>query len=131
LGIWRNWFTRLTENQIISILGVLFFFDFLIKICYNIYRKLRKELIFMFFKKAPKGPTEKDIALMDMLDAREEYERVLDLFGWANEEYFEIANMELTIAKLKYEVSVKKVLMLCKDGKDLPKIGIISERVML
>ena len=85
----------------------------------------------MFFKKAPKGPTEKDIALMDMLDAREEYERVLDLFGWANDEYFEIANMELTIAKLKYEVSVKKVLMLCKDGKDLPKIGIISERVML
>lgn len=73
--------------------------------------------------------TEKEMALMDMLEARDEYERAQTMFGWANEEYFEIANMELTIAKLRYEVSVKKVLMLCKDGKDLPKIGIISERV--
>ena len=73
--------------------------------------------------------SEKEMALMDMLEARNEYERAQNMFGWANEEYFEIANMELTIAKLRYEVSVKKVLMLCKDGKDLPKIGIISERV--
>lgn len=75
--------------------------------------------------------SEKEMALMDMLEARDEYERAQDMFGWANDEYFEIANMELTIAKLRYEVSVKKVLMLCKDGKDLPKIGYISERVML
>ena len=74
--------------------------------------------------------SEKEMALADMLQARAEYERACDMFGWANDEYFEIANMELTIAKLKYEVSVKKVLMLCKDGKDIPRIGIISERVM-
>ena len=73
--------------------------------------------------------SEKEMAMMDMLEARAELQRAEDMFGWANEEYFEIANMELTIAKLRYEVSVKKVLMLCKDGKDLPKIGIISERV--
>ena len=74
--------------------------------------------------------SEKEMALTDMLQARAEYERACDMFGWANDEYFEIANMELTIAKLKYEVSVKKVLMLCKDGENLPRIGIISERVM-
>ena len=74
--------------------------------------------------------SEKEMAMMDMLEARAELQRAEDMFGWANDEYFEIANMELTIAKLKYEVSVKKVLMLCKDGKDLPRIGIISERIM-
>ena len=71
--------------------------------------------------------SEKENALMEMLEARNEYERVQTLFGWATDEYFEIANMELTIAKLKYEVSVKKVLMLCKDGENLPRIGCISE----
>lgn len=73
--------------------------------------------------------SEKEMALADMLQARAEYERACDMFGWANDEYFEIANMELTIAKLKYEVSVKKVLMLCKDGENLPRIGCISERI--
>jgi hypothetical protein len=73
--------------------------------------------------------SEKEMALRAMLEARTELQRALDMFGWANEEYFEIANTELTIAKLKYEVASKKVLMLCKDGKNLPKIGIISERV--
>ena len=74
--------------------------------------------------------SEKEMAMMDMLEARAELQRAEDMFGWANDEYFEIANMELTIAKLKYEVSIKKVLMLCKDGENLPRIGIISERVM-
>ena len=70
--------------------------------------------------------SEKEMAMMDMLEARAELQRAEDMFGWANDEYFEIANMELTIAKLKYEVAIKKLLMLCKDGKDIPKIGIIA-----
>ena len=85
------------------------------------------ELIFMAKQKVY---SEKEMAMMDMLEARAELQRAEDMFGWANDEYFEIANMELTIAKLKYEVSIKKVLMLCKDGENLPRIGIISERVM-
>ena len=71
--------------------------------------------------------SEKEIALKEMLEAREELKRVQDLFGWANDEYFEIANMELTIAKLKYEVATKKVHMLCKDGENIPRIGAITK----
>ena len=70
--------------------------------------------------------SEKEVAMMDFLDARVELERAEDMFGWANDEYFEIANMELTIAKLKYEVAFKKMMMLCKDGETNPKIGIIT-----
>ena len=70
--------------------------------------------------------SEKEVAMMDFLDARAELERAEDMFGWANDEYFEIANMELTIAKLKYEVAFKKMMMLCKDGGTNPKIGIIT-----
>lgn len=70
--------------------------------------------------------SEKEVAMMDFLDARAELERAEDMFGWANDEYFEIANMELTIAKLKYEVAFKKMMMLCKDGETNPKIGIIA-----
>lgn len=54
-------------------------------------------------------------------------QRVEDMFGQANDGYFEIANMELTIAKLKHEVSMKKVLMLCKNGENISKIGVITE----
>ena len=70
--------------------------------------------------------SEKEMAMMDMLEARAELQRAEDMFGWANDEYFEIANMELTIAKLKFEVAVKKLLMLCRDGKDLPQIDMIT-----
>ena len=70
--------------------------------------------------------SEKEMAMMDMLEARAELQRAEDMFGWANDEYFEIANMELTIAKLKFEVAIKKLLMLCRDGKDLPKINMIT-----
>ena len=84
---------------------------------------MRKELIFMAKQKVY---SEKEMAMMDMLEARAELQRAEDMFGWANDEYFEIANMELTIAKLKFEVAVKKLLMLCKDGKDLPKISMIT-----
>ena len=80
----------------------------------------------MLFSKTQKVPNEKEIALMQMVEARDEYERAMGIFNFAVEEYFEIANMELTIAKLRYEVCVKKVRLLCKDGKDLPRMACIE-----
>ena len=70
--------------------------------------------------------SEKEMAMMDMLEARAELQRAEDMFGWVNDEYFEIANMELTIATLQFEVVVEKLLMLCRDGNDLPKINMIT-----
>lgn len=80
----------------------------------------------MLFMKTQKGPNEKEIALMQMVEARDEYERALDMFNYVIDEYFDIANMELTIAKLRYDVCVKKVRLLCKDGKDLPRMACIE-----
>ena len=70
--------------------------------------------------------SEKEVAMMEFLDARAELQRAEDMFRWATDEYFEIANTELTIAKLKHEVAFKKLKMLCKDSEGNPKIGIIS-----
>ena len=36
--------------------------------------------------------SEKEMAMMDMLEARAELQRAEDMFGWVNDEYFEIAN---------------------------------------
>ena len=80
----------------------------------------------MLFMKTQKAPNEKEIALMQMVEARDEYERALDMFNYAIDEYFDIANMELTIAKLRYDICVKKVRLLCKDGKDLPRMACIE-----
>ena len=69
--------------------------------------------------------SEKEMALMEVIEAHKELKRVRELFNWAIDEYFEIANMELTIAQLKYEVSMKKVMLLCRDGENLPQMSTI------
>lgn len=69
--------------------------------------------------------SEKDVALQEMLAARNELERAKQMFNYANDEYFEIANTELTIAELKYNVAFQKLKILCADGVNLPSIGVI------
>jgi hypothetical protein len=59
--------------------------------------------------------SEKDAALKEMLAARNELERARQMFNYATNEYFEIANTELTIAELKYNVAFTKL----KKGKKL------------
>lgn len=70
--------------------------------------------------------SEKDIALRDMLAAREELARAEQMFDYANDDYFEIANTDLTIAQLKYDNAIKKLKKLCEDGKDIPQMNTIK-----
>ena len=62
---------------------------------------------------------EKEQALKDIQEAKENLERANMLFDYAESDYFEIANMELTIAQMKYNLAIKKAQKLCSNG-DLP-----------
>ena len=62
---------------------------------------------------------EKEQALKDIQKAKENLERANMLFDYAESDYFEIANMELTIAQMKYNLAIKKAQKLCSNG-DLP-----------
>ena len=65
-----------------------------------------------------------DNALQEMLKARAELARAKQMFDYAEDKYFEIANIELTIAELKYDVAFKKLKMLCADGVVAPQMQI-------
>ena len=65
---------------------------------------------------------EGDMALENLLEAREELERAKQMFNYAEDAYFEIANTELTIAELKYDVAFKKLKKLCADGITVPQM---------
>ena len=74
----------------------------------------------MFRKKIEFSETE--IALQEMIEAKAELARTEQMFNYANDDYFEIANTELTIAKLKYDVTFKKLKMLCANGIAVPQM---------
>ena len=76
----------------------------------------------MFRKKIEFSETE--IALQEMIEAKAELARTEQMFNYANDDYFEIANTELTIAKLKYDVAFKKLKMLCANGIAVPQMQI-------
>ena len=63
--------------------------------------------------------TEKDLALKAVIDARDELRQAEQRFSMAVEEFFEIANIELTIAQMRYDVANKKLLKIIKlDGEN-------------
>lgn len=59
----------------------------------------------MFFKKKVVY-SEKDAIISEAIEARNELSRVRKLFDFAED--FEIANMQLTIAEMKYNEVLKK-----------------------
>ena len=65
---------------------------------------------------------EGEMALENLLEAREKLERAKQMFNYAEDAYFEIANTELTIAELKYDVAFKKLKKLCADGITVPQM---------
>lgn len=66
--------------------------------------------------------SEGEMALQNLLNARSELERAKQMFDYAEDAYFEIANAELTIAELKYNVAFKKLKKLCADGVIIPQM---------
>lgn len=80
------------------------------------------------FKKE-KVLTEGEVALENLLEAREELERAKQRFNYAEDTYFEIANTELTIAELKYDVAFKKMKKLCADGIAVPQMRIYKSYI--
>jgi hypothetical protein len=63
--------------------------------------------------------TEKDLALKAVIDAREELRQAEQRFSLAVEDFFEIANSELTIAQMRYDVANKKLLKIIQlDGQN-------------
>ena len=66
--------------------------------------------------------SEGEMALENLLEARAELERAKQMFNYAEDKYFEIANTELTVAELKYDVAFKKLKMLCADGIAVPQM---------
>ena len=72
------------------------------------------------FKKR-KESTEQDLALAEMIAARKKYEQAIENFNNADFDFFEIANSELTIAKLQLEVSILKLQKLYEVTKIVPQ----------
>lgn len=56
---------------------------------------------------------EKEIALQQVEDAKENYQRAEMMFKFAEPDFFEIANMELTIAEMQYKVAMMKLQKIC------------------
>ena len=50
--------------------------------------------------------------------AQEAYKDAMQKFNWADEDVFEIANEELSLAQMKLNVSAKKVKMLMAENKE-------------
>ena len=68
--------------------------------------------------------SEKEVALQELIEAREEVKRAEQMFNFAIEEYFEIANMELTIAQMRYKLVVSKLKKLCGQESENPQQGL-------
>lgn len=72
---------------------------------------------------------EGEMALENLLEARAELERAKQMFNYAEDAYFEIANTELTIAELKYDVAFKKLKKLCADGITVSQMQIYKSYI--
>ena len=66
---------------------------------------------------AKKILTEQQVAFEDLRQARLEVARAEQMFDYASPDFFEIANIELTIAQMRYEVCVKKLRLLTEGKK--------------
>ena len=78
---------------------LVFLFEKIKKILYNIYRKLRKEEIQM----------DRKYLEEELLEAKANLKKATDNFNNCCDDYFEIANEELTIAERAYNLVLMKM----------------------
>lgn len=73
---------------------------------------------------AKKKYSEKEIVLQEYVEARRELDRAIQMFNFATAEFFEIANMELTIAEMRAKVCEKKLRTICKSEETNPNFSL-------
>ena len=69
--------------------------------------------------------TNKEIALREVLQAKEELECARQNFNYASGDFVDLAIEALNLAELRYNLANKKLHKLCEDGIDLPRIDSI------
>ena len=70
--------------------------------------------------------TEEENMLNEVIEARLELQRAEQMFDFAENDYFDIANTELTIAKMKYDCTVQKMKKL-DSAKNLPHMDLFFD----
>ena len=65
---------------------------------------------------------EQEIALKELMEAKDEVKRAEIAFNEAEQDYFEIANAELTIAYLRLDLCMKKMKKACSRNNVNPKL---------
>ena len=64
---------------------------------------------------------EKMIALQAVEEAKENWKRAETMFAYATPDFFDIANMELTIAEMQYRVAMMKLQKICGQDDQNPQ----------
>jgi hypothetical protein len=85
-----------------------------------IFIEIKKGIDFM----AKKKYSEKEIILQEYVEARKELDRATQMFNFATAEFFDIANMELTIAEMRTKVCESKMRLICKSGETNPNFDL-------
>ena len=73
-----------------------------------------------------KHPTEQEMALAEVVTAQNKYEQAIQNFNHADPDFFEIANNELTVSKLQFEIAIAKLHKLCETTGEFPKVSPIK-----
>ena len=64
-------------------------------------------------KTKPVELSERDVAILNYRKAQKEYYSALERLNWVDGDMFDIANEEVSVALMKFNVEAKKVKAIC------------------